>query len=243
VTSPAARRVRAGRAASAAAALLLLGAGGGGERRVLLLGDSITAGAVSGSSPELLSGANGPGYASRLADALGPLVRVSNLGIGGTTTTDWRERLAGSWPVAADVAVVLLGTNDALAPPSRPPTSRTGFAANLRAIASELAPGFGVVVLLTPPPAPAANEHASPEWTARLAGYRDEVRAACAELERVVCGPVLDSRADFHEGNIHPNAAGHAKIADALAAALRPLLADPVQEDREDPGATHAPVQ
>jgi lysophospholipase L1-like esterase len=203
----------------------------------VLVGDSITAGAVSGPSP-LLSGANGRGYASRLADALGPRVRVSNLGAGGSTTTAWREELAAARGASAagDVAVVLLGTNDALAPPSRPPAPRAEFAANLRAIASELARGSGVVMLLTPPPAPAGNPHASPEWTARLAGYRDEVRAACAELERVVCGPdlftLLDARADFHQGNIHPNAAGHAKIADALAAALRPLLADRVEEHR-----------
>jgi hypothetical protein len=45
-------------------------------------------------------------------------------------------------------------------------------------------------------------------------------RAASAELARVECGPdafaLLDARANFFESNLHPNAWGHRKLAEAL---------------------------
>jgi lysophospholipase L1-like esterase len=185
---------------------------------------------VSGPDPDLLAGANGPGFAALVEAALRPHAQVANLGVGGSTTGDWVANLRehGAPQAPGEVVVVLLGTNDALVLPKRAPTTRAAFRENLRALAAGYAKGFRTVMLMTPPPAPAENPFASPEWTARLAGYRDEVRAACAELERVVCGPdlfaLLDAKADFHAGNLHPNARGHRRIADALAAALRALL-------------------
>jgi hypothetical protein len=60
-----------------------------------------------------------------------------------------------------------------------------------------------------------------------LAGYREEIALICADTLGVLCGPdlheLLDPALDFSVGDIHPNAAGHAKIAAALADAILSL--------------------
>lgn len=208
-----------------AAAALLAGAGAEAPL-VVLLGDSITAGAVSGPAGSPGSGANGPGYASRVREALAGRARVASLGLGSTTTADWVASLRENGPSGGPgaVAVILLGTNDALERPEGEPIPRAAFRENLRVLAAGYLAEFETVVLLPPPPMPAVNPNANAAWQARLAGYHEEVLAACAELARVACGPdvfaLLDPRADFFQGNLHPNAQGHHKLAEALAAAL-----------------------
>jgi len=88
--------------------------------RVLLIGDSITEGTVSGTP--------GSPYAAVVATDLGPEFDVLNLGCGGASSFDWRPdtgvTICGGlfidlWAqrvlpnVPAEIATVMLGTNDA----------------------------------------------------------------------------------------------------------------------------------
>lgn len=214
--------------------------------RVLLIGDSITAG--------LVSAPKGPPYATLLAELLGPDFELVKLGCGGTSSLDWtRSRGAvmcgGDYALPnlydklvkpalpADLATVLLGTNDAKGIQEDHHISAEEYEAALREIAGNLlADGVGQVMLLGPP----FIIH-NVQAMLRIMKYGDALRRVCGGMERVVCGPdvrfLLDAE-DFANGNIHPNASGHRKIAEALAEALRDLYAEPRDESSEEARAS-----
>jgi lysophospholipase L1-like esterase len=195
--------------------------------RVVLLGDSITEGKARPGVP----------YADLLVDQLGPSYELVNIGLGGTSSLDWRQgsppmKQDGVWlepsspfskegiPVLpADVVTVLLGTNDARGFYEPRPVSSSEYQAALEKIIENLLEhGAETVMLMTAPPrcGPVLNE--------RLAAYRDVVIALCAARAEVVCGPDLFELLDnshFDDCDPHPNAAGHALIATELARALR----------------------
>ncbi|MGH0028264.1 MAG: SGNH/GDSL hydrolase family protein [Myxococcota bacterium] len=228
------RRTRSGRAFGLVALALFVVAAAC-ERapeasvRVVLLGDSITAGRVS----EPL----GPPYTELLGRALGPEFELVTLGCGGSTARDWTrsrgsdlcggdfavpnlyEKLARP-ALPADVVTVLLGTNDALER-----VAVADYEAALREVtAALLADGAGSVLLMTPP---VVSSGRVPRIRL-LADYDLAVQRICDEVEGARCGPTIGrllGTADFAHDNIHPNGAGHAKIATALAAALRALQA------------------
>jgi len=199
-----------------------------GSQHVLLIGDSITWGMVSGEP--------GPPYAEVLAELLGPGYEVIDAGCGGATSLDWtlsqpdvicggvgvlegglyEERARPYLPV--DIATVLLGTNDAVGFFEPVPIEVPVYAAAMNEIVwNLLADRARWVILMTAPD----HDWADPAAVARLAGYRDEIRALCASHPRVVCGPdlyeLLDLELDFAPGDVHPNATGHARIASELA--------------------------
>jgi len=112
--------------------------------QVLLIGDSITQGGVSGTPA-------GPPYADVAATELGASFDVHNLGCGGSTSLDWlpyigvticpgifvdlwQQRIAPNTP--ADIATIMLGTNDATGffEPENQPVAPADYAAALEAI-------------------------------------------------------------------------------------------------------------
>jgi lysophospholipase L1-like esterase len=202
----------------ACAALAVLACGGASPApvRVLLVGDSITRGVVAGQG--------GPPYAERLAELLGDGYAIANLGIGGTNTQDWtrpaaQARFAREAP--ADLAVVLLGTNDAMGHPRREPLTPESYESALRELIGGLvASGVERVILMTPPPS------VNPRAVRRLPSYRQRILAICDSEPHTSCGPdllmLLDTAEDIDPiGYVHPTARGHEKIAAALAPAIR----------------------
>jgi len=212
-----------------------LGGAAAAPLRLLLVGDSITAGVVAG---------EGDPYAVQLAGQLGPAWDVANAGCGGASSLDWvpdagaafcgsqgiptpnlyTARAAPELP--ADVATILLGTNDALGFFEPEPVDPADYGDALAELAfGLLADGASHVLLLTPPP------QFDPFADFRLAGYRDAVLALCGGADPgIVCGPdlftLLDA-SDFDAGNVHPRLSGHTKIADALHAGVTALVAIP----------------
>jgi lysophospholipase L1-like esterase len=195
---------------------------------VLLIGDSITYGVVGDDA--------GPSYAVSLEKRLGAAYRVTNLGCGGTRSFDWvpgadpvncgdgKASLFGEVVVPklpTDLAVVLLGTNDAHGYHAPFPTPVEWYRASLTALVTGLLEGgSGQVMLMTPPPAPPfalTQQH----WIFRnLKAYRREVLEICDKTRGVICGPdlfrLLESHRDFDRENFHPRSAGHDRIASAL---------------------------
>jgi lysophospholipase L1-like esterase len=225
-----------GRLAQLALTLVALGAIASCERgpvRVLLIGDSITAG--------MTSAPPGPPYALLLAELLGPGLELERAACGGTTVRHWLPdaaplrrctRRVTSAPATlyatfvepalpVDLAVVVLGVNDAMGfAEGRVPAGEYGKA--LRELATSLlADGADRVLLVAPPPV----FHRQSVF-ARLVQEGREQRAICAGSQDVVCGPDLLrllKRDDYGGDSLHPNGAGHAKIATALAQAIREL--------------------
>lgn len=202
---------------------------------VVLVGDSITHGIVSG---------GGTPYAPLLADALGGDFAVANLGCGGASSLDWTlsrgGAICGGEPfqipnlyqararaqLPAEIVTILLGTNDALGFFEPEVVSAQAYSDAISEIVDHLlADGAEQVMLMTPP-----QNFQSLSAQFNLAAYRLEILALCGTDPAVLCGPDLFSllgAADFATGNLHPNAAGHQKIADALTPAILAALAIP----------------
>jgi lysophospholipase L1-like esterase len=195
----------------------------------VLVGDSITEGIVSAPL--------GPAYAELLPTLLGPDFEVVNTGRGGVSSVlmDPGTLCAPLCPgsadnlfdeditpqLPADIATVMLGLNDALGFFLTEPTAPNDYDAHMREIVDALFDGGVTTVMLMTAPIP---ENVSDVTEAFLVAYGDVVGSMCATLAGVVCGPdlstLLDPILDFESGNIHPNAAGHAKIAQSLSLAL-----------------------
>lgn len=211
-------------------------AAGATPLRLVLIGDSITAGQVTGP---------GDPFAVQLADRLGPAWEVANVACGGASSLDWAPSASGAFcgslpdiqvpnlygararpALPADVVAILLGTNDALGFFEAEPVDPADYGAALASLASRLRlDGARHVLLLTPPP---LFDDATADLLVQ--GYRDEVLALCDGPDPgIACGPdvyALLGPADFAVGNIHPRLSGHTRIADALyesVSALAPV--------------------
>lgn len=177
-------------------------------------------------------------------------------GVGGATTRDWVGPTAGI-PFAelegslvslfeglvapvlpVDIVVILLGTNDAVGFGEDAPFPPDEYARNLELLTRRLLDlGTGRVVLVPPPP----NRPAPPEVQVRLFGYRAAIERVCRAMAKerigappaVVCGPDLFDRLgpeDFERDDVHPNAQGHRRIAEAVAETIEALSQGRVPE-------------
>jgi lysophospholipase L1-like esterase len=125
-----------------------------------------------------------------------------------------RARLA----LPADLVVILLGTNDAAAIFEPESLSPARYRDAIRDLTLQLQlDGAARVMLMTPP-----QFYGGP--VVRLRHYRDEILELCSPpADSILCGPdvhTLLQLEDFAPEDPHPNAAGHAKIAEALRDAI-----------------------
>jgi lysophospholipase L1-like esterase len=199
--------------------------------RTLLVGDSITFGIVSEPS--------GPSYAESLTTDLAATHEVVNVGVSGTSAFYWAPGTPcpGICPNAdnlfdefatpelpADLATLLLGTNDAVGLFLNEPTPAAAYESFVRDIIDALFDGgVHTVVLMTAP----HSNLADPAVDVRLDSYRNRVGTICGDTFGVICGPdlfaLLDTASDFAANDVHPNALGHQKIATALAETIRAI--------------------
>ena len=200
---------------------------------VLAIGDSITHGEMSGAV------AAGDRPYLRVADDLlaDGEFRIVELGCSGSSSLDWIPGAPGGLcpglPLAgplydsrvrpnlpAEIATLMLGTNDAQGFLESRPVRPKEYQTALGEVVDQLfADGVGQVVLMTPPPQPCANFAVR----LRLRAYRNAVSQLCTTRPSVVCGPNVHDLlgpSDFDGCDVHPNAAGHRKIGQALAATL-----------------------
>lgn len=165
---------------------------------IVCLGDSITYGVGAGGEP---------GYPERLAERLG--VPVVNAGVPGDTAEDALARLDDALAHDPWLVIVELGGNDLL---RRLPTERTEAA--LTAIVERILAARAVPMLV--------------ELDGSLVGDLEPVFERLAEAYRLplvedVLDDVLSDRA-LKSDQIHPNAAGYERLAEAVARQVEPLV-------------------
>jgi len=167
---------------------------------IVAFGDSITAG----------YGADGPGttYPERLAEKIGR--PVINAGVPGDTTADALARIEPMLAQDPWLVIVELGGNDLL---HQVPIERTE--ANLQAIVERLLAARTVPVLI---------EIHGPFGGGRYADLFERLgdKYHVPVLEDAL--PEILSDRTLKSDEIHPNAAGYAKLAEAVSEELTPIL-------------------
>ena len=186
--------------------------------RYVAIGDSSTEGI---DDPDGAGGYRGwsPRLAERIAGIQGRLL-YANLAIRGRTTRQIRDQqLEPALAMRPDLATVFSGTNDVLARRF----DANAVARDMEAIQRALVEGGATVLSFTLPNLTPVMPIA--RWLApRVRALNESIRAAAA-----ASGTILLDFAAYRVGSdprlwsadrIHANAAGHARIADALAHAL-----------------------
>jgi lysophospholipase L1-like esterase len=169
------------------------------------------------------------GWADRLAERLAAeqgSVLYANLGIRGRTTRQIRsQQLDAALAMRPDLAAVVSGTNDLLKPSFDPAVLRDDVEAMQRALVASGA----TVITFTLPDLGDVMPLARILRT-RLARMNDAIRDAGARTGAIICDfaahPVASDPRLWSDDRLHANAAGHARIADALADRLRLAGAD-----------------
>ena len=199
--------------------------------RVLLIGDS-----HSTTGDQFVSGdEEGLSFADQLELDLNATHEVIAIACPGASMLDWTLETPGYFcppfeeilpeglfttfaepELPADIVTILLGTNDSIGWFEPAPVTGEAYAEALdRLLATLRLGGAETIVLMTPPDQPFNDGDRE-----RLLDYRDTIFDRCTHSEELVCGPdlftLLDLETDFASDNLHPNAAGHLKIATAL---------------------------
>ena len=163
------------------------------------------------------------GWANRLAERLAAeqgSILYANLGVRGRTTRQIREEQLGpALAMRPDLAAVVAGTNDVL----RRRFDADRFGAELEAMQRALVDCGATVLTFTLPDLTPVMPLAR-ILRARVAAMGDATRAACARSGAILCDlgahPVASDPRLWSADRLHANSAGHARIADALAAHL-----------------------
>jgi len=194
---------------------------------IVLIGDSITRGQVDSATHGMVTG-RGLSFAEILQD-LRPRDSIRNAGCRGSTTRDWVHPVIEGWNchlsgafslkakphLPADLAIIMLGANDAMGYEDPAAIEPDDFRENLEKLIGRTLLETGRVVLLTPTMDPEADS----ETRRRLESYRAEILELCDTLDRVTCGPdVQKIVAGPQTGlpSLHPNEEGHRRIAHAI---------------------------
>jgi lysophospholipase L1-like esterase len=189
----------------------------GSFRRYVAIGDSSTEGIDD-------PGPNGSwrGWSRRLAARIAEqgCLEYANFGVRGLTTREIKEQqLAPALALEPDLVTCFSGTNDVI----RPRFDLHGVLADMRHLQQACVSSGAVVLTFTLPDLtpllPLARLIAP-----RIRALNDGVRCVCAEtgarLVDFAAHPVATDTRLWSEDRLHANAAGHARIADALAEAL-----------------------
>jgi acyl-CoA thioesterase-1 len=168
------------------------------DARILAFGDSLTWG--TGTTP-------GNSYPGQLAERTG--LEIINAGVPGETTAQGLERLPGVLDeYRPDLVLLCLGGNDMLRR-----MSRSALAYNLDAMVRLIHEREIPVVLISVPELSGLSLRSEPL-------YRELAGRHGLPLEDAIMAEVLGSRS-LRSDQIHPNARGYARIADALHELLR----------------------
>ena len=180
------------------------------------------------------------GWSFRLADRLsaarGGLLYANLAARGATTREILARQLARAVAMRPDLATVFSGTNDVL----RPRFDARAFAADVLAVQRGLRDAGAQVLTFTLPDLSALLPLARP-IAPRIRAMNDAVRAACAasgaQLVDIAALPLATDARFWNEDRIHANAAGHERIAAALAERLGLPGADASWREPLPPGA------
>jgi len=184
---------------------------------IVAFGDSLTAGyglAPGESFPEQLEAA---------LKARGLDVTVVNAGVSGDTSSDGLARLEWSVPVEADIVIVELGANDALRGIDPAITKKA-----LSDILAKLSARGQAVLLAGTLAPPNLGDAYAAEFNPIYPALADEFDVPLYRffLAGVAADPALN-----HEDGMHPNAAGVAKIVEAMLPDVEALVAKAAASD------------
>ena len=186
--------------------------------RYVAIGDSSTEGI---DDPDGNGGYRG--WANRLAERIAEVqgtLLYANLGVRGRTTRQIRDQqLEPALAMGPDLATVFSGTNDVL----NPRFDADSVARDMEAMQGALIGGGATVLTFTLPdltPIMPIARWIAPRIRALNQGLRGASARTGATLLDFAAYPVGSDARLWSEDRIHANAAGHARIADALAHAL-----------------------
>ena len=198
------------------------------RKKVVILGDSITAG--YGVNPNEAY----PAILQSKIDAAGLPFEIVNAGVSGDTTAGGLRRVDWALSRGADILIVALGGNDGLrgVPPSQTEANLIGIVNKAKA----KIPGLTVLMAgMQMPPSMGADFTAKFAAVFPAAASKTGARLIPFLLEGVGGIPELN-QGDM----IHPNPAGHRKVADVVWGVLKPVLVE--HEERSKATAASKPA-
>jgi len=188
-----------------------------GFLRYVAIGDSSTEG-IDDPAP----GGGWRGWSRRLAEQIAGhgSLEYANFGMRGLTTREIKEQqLAPALALAPDLVTFFSGTNDVI----RPRFDLQGVLADMRHVHQACVSTGAVVVTFTLPdltPLLPLARLIAPRIRALNAGVRQVCADTGARLVDFASHPVATDARLWSDDRLHANAAGHARIAGALAEAL-----------------------